>query len=157
MLGPHTSKARVEDKQIYSVALHLVFNANSTYRLTTPLRVPFPVTDILFRTPVSSFANIGIENEHGYSITTDLIVGIVGCVAGCALGDDSIGNSLSAAQNIGYDFRRRYQYPTTIDGSYTFELTSILDGQKHPLTGGVILPIEFIGYNRQPENARRRD
>lgn len=122
----------MDNKQIDAKMLLLNFNASGTAEAT--INVPFLVTDILFRPPVS----ILVPQPAGgitYIIVSTLCTGGI--------------QTMSSLNYVTYanDFRHRFANPTAIRGSYTFSFFSIFDGNPVNFTGGVAFPIEFIGYN----------
>jgi hypothetical protein len=122
----------MDNKQIDSKLILLNFNNSGISEVT--INVPFLVTDILFRPPISDLsANIAQQ----FVVTSTLVGG------GC--------QTMSGYSSITFanDFRYRFQKPILIRGSYTFTFIRISNGAQANFTGGIAFPIEFIGYNQQ--------
>jgi len=123
----------MDNKQIDAKMLILNFNNSGISEVT--INVPFLVTDILFRPPVSALAAPQIETA--FLVISTLVNGGCQTMSGY--------NSITFAN----DFRYRFQKPTAIRGSYTFTFLRISNGVPAAFTGGIAFPIEFIGYNQQ--------
>ena len=122
----------MDKKQIDAKMLLLNFNASGSTEAT--INVPFLVTDILFRPPVSLLV------PQPNPVMSYIIVSTI-----CSGGIQTMSSTNSVA--FANDFRHRFANPTAIRGSYTFSFFSIFDGSPVAFTGGVAFPIEFIGYN----------
>lgn len=122
----------MDKKQIDAKMLLLNFNASGTAEAT--INVPFLVTDILFRPPVS-YLWPQPANGVAYIVVSTICSGGI--------------QTMSSLNYVTYanDFRHRFAKPTAIRGSYTFSFFGIFDGNPATFTGGVAFPIEFIGYN----------
>ena len=121
----------MDNKQIDAKMILLNFNNSGISEVT--INVPFLVTDILFRPPVSALA---AQIETAFIVISTLVNG------GC--------QTMSGYNSITYanDFRYRFAKPTAIRGSYTFTFLRISNGAQAAFTGGIAFPIEFIGYNK---------
>ena len=121
----------MDNKQIDAKILLLYFNNSGVAEAT--VNIPFLVTDILFKPPVS----VLVQNlTMSFIITSTMVNAACQTMSGY--------NSITMAN----DFRHRFQKPESIRGSYTFSFFQISNGAPAAFTGGVAFPIEFIGYNK---------
>lgn len=120
----------MDNKQIDAKIILLFFNNSNVSEAT--INIPFPVSDILFKPPISVL-NPPIQTS--FIMNTTMVNGACQSFSGY--------NAITFSS----DFRYRFQRPELIRGTFQFSVFDILNGNPRSISGGVAFPIEFIGYN----------